>query len=238
VASLESVKLKIFRAVEHYNSLIAVAKGYLEAKRGHIVVEVDAKSQTAQIVGASLPVIPPQISLIVGDCLQNLRSSLDYLVWELCLAAKAVPGKNHSFPICETKGCFSQAIRRGCLTGLSENATAEIESFQPYHGGEMKHQTALWVLNELSNINKHRRVLLTKLDCGWVTFDRETGVAHSRYAQAFPATAEGVNVEEDLVTYIAFDEGVAQGLEVSRTLNDIAWEMGENVLPQFERFFD
>jgi hypothetical protein len=32
--------------------------------------------------------IPTRFGLIIGDSLQNLRSSLDYLVWELVLAAK------------------------------------------------------------------------------------------------------------------------------------------------------
>ena len=42
--------------------------------------------------------------MIVGDFLANVRSSLDYLIWELALAAKNNPTDKNMFPICTTLG--------------------------------------------------------------------------------------------------------------------------------------
>ena len=73
----------------------------------------------------------------VGDCLQNLRSSLDYLVWELVLSANNHPRKNNMFPICSTADAFKDAVTN--LTGCSEflsHAVTLIQNLQPYHLGQ------------------------------------------------------------------------------------------------------
>jgi hypothetical protein len=83
------------------------------------VAEYDKNGNLACKLIVSVP-NPDKVSLIIGDGLQNIRSALDYLVWELVLAANAEPGEKHQFPICAIPKAFKDEIRRGRLSGLSE----------------------------------------------------------------------------------------------------------------------
>jgi hypothetical protein len=231
--SLESVHCKIFRAVEHYNALLAAGKEYFEGKVGIVMVDVNPQASS---IGVSVVVgreVPPQIPLIVGDCLQNLRSALDYLVWELCLVSNVEPTDKHAFPICRTKESFRD-IKGQRLAGLPEDVIKEVEDFQPYQAGQDWAKTSLWVLNELSNINKHRRILLTQLDCDFAHTDRITGAMRRRDRRSEETTP----AKDELVAFMAFKDGVAKDAEVTHVLNTIAEEIGEAIIPQFARFFD
>ena len=107
--------------------------------------------------------IPSRFGFIIGDCFQNLRSSLDYLVRELVIAAGNKPTDREMFPICKTPKGFKGAVERGQLEGIPADAFKEIESIQPYNLGDDWEKSTLWVVDELTNINKHRRVPLTML---------------------------------------------------------------------------
>src|SRR5689334_7092437 len=110
--------------------------------------------------------IPVQLPLIIGDCIQNIRSALDYLVGELVLAANRKPDEHHAFPVCNTPEAFKESQKRKRLTGLSKEMIAEIEALQPYIVGARLRDHAFWILDRLCNINKHRRILLTKMQAG------------------------------------------------------------------------
>ena len=58
---------------------------------------------------------------------------------------------------------FKNAVDRGCLTGVPDDALAFIESEQPFRwgGGDDYHYHWLWTLHHLNRIDKHRRLALT-----------------------------------------------------------------------------
>jgi hypothetical protein len=191
--------------------------------------------------------IPEKIGLIVGDCLQNLRTSLDYLVWELVLKAGNTPGKDNMFPICTTLQGFEGAQRAGRLRGMDPAAVALIEAFQPYHDGQPD-ATSLAILDKLTNINKHRRLLLTELSsfsmqdmlATWETWmksgspDLSTLAHDTGIGKVF--TAEHVNMQGDVITFIAFNEGAVKDMEVGFALD--AFEIYLNLLvDRFAGFF-
>jgi hypothetical protein len=76
MASLESVHCKLARAKQHYDSLIAAVNRHFQGKPAFIV---EYKYPEAEVPTAAFNdlTVPLQIPLIIGDCLQNLRSSLD-----------------------------------------------------------------------------------------------------------------------------------------------------------------
>jgi hypothetical protein len=123
------------------------------------------------------------------------------------------------------------------MAGIAANATAEIERLQPYHAGNDYTKNTLWILNDLSNINKHRRILITELTVDLVRFDRITGEVLRADAQIPTVTKGEMEVDEDFVASIAFNEGIVKGIEISQVLGDIARYVGDDVLPRFERFF-
>ncbi|MGC2743237.1 MAG: hypothetical protein WA672_08615 [Candidatus Angelobacter sp.] len=91
MASLDSVHQKIFRAALHIKSLETELEGYFKTNPGHLVREPHTNSDEAFFTFQPKGPIPARFGLIIGDCLQNLRSALDYLVWELVLAANNQP---------------------------------------------------------------------------------------------------------------------------------------------------
>jgi len=245
-ASLYSVETKIIWAGKHFQRLEAEAQRYFQNNPGEVVMEQDLQTNRPVPSFRSKTPIPPEISLIVGDIVQNLRSSLDYLVRELVLAANNQPTDKEMFPICDSPKGFKDAVRRGQLAGVPGDAEAIIKSLQPYRDGQAGKANKLAILNELSNINKHRRVLLTELRPynipgtpmmrGGATFLNPAMFADFD-AQVAVTTGEKVDVKADLVAFITFDEGFVRGLEVSTTLGELLRYVRLDVISQFVRFF-
>lgn len=222
----ESVGLKIRWAKEHFKVLQNIGCGYFEGKLGEIMVE---NSGCAAAVIA--PPLPWELPMVLGDSLQSLRSSLDYLVWELCVAAKTPPTEKHAFPVCRTAKCFRNSVTTRQMNGLSTEMVASINSFQPYHAGDRSEQTPLWLLHELCNINKHRRILLTTITITFGYQGRTSPITKSE------TNAVEVDVNPEATALIALDEGPIKGLEISRLIAELIAYVEQVMLPQFEGFF-
>src|SRR5437879_1074152 len=110
MASLASVEQKIFRAAQHIKSLETELVAYFQTHPGKVVRDEDSPTDNPSFRFVLKEPIPARFGLIIGDCLQNLRSSLDYLVWELVLAANNKPNDRNMFPICGKPESFEKAI--------------------------------------------------------------------------------------------------------------------------------
>jgi hypothetical protein len=100
---------------------------------------------------------PPDIDLrlMAGDCLHNLRATLDNAAWALAKLKKDPPPAGTAFVIAKDKDGF-QGKRRD-LAGLPTAVAKKIEELQPYEVlPEMPEFNSLWVLNRLWNDDKHR----------------------------------------------------------------------------------
>jgi hypothetical protein len=170
MARPDSVKWKLIRAQEHLDVLRAMTALYYKTHPAKVVRKLEGSP--GEFIGevvADFPV-PTRFALIIGDFLQNLRSCLDYLVWELVLAAKNNPTHN-MFPICTTPEAFNAQVARHRLDGVPVDAIAEIEALQPYHDGQDPKGNVLTLLDNFCNINKHRRVLTTVIQGGMAPDD-------------------------------------------------------------------
>jgi hypothetical protein len=193
--------------------------------------------------------IPETLSLIVGDCLGNLRSTLDYLIWELVRANGKKPGINNAFPIAHTTDAYAKEINNGRLRGVAPAAQAIIETLQPYHARTDAQSSLLSVLNKFVNINKHRRILLTCLKTvkplpdtiivDGQTFSTVNPPKFQGNAEfgPFEVIGDQVKVQAEVVAYIAFDEAPAQGFDVWSLIERMADYLNEGVFPQFDSFF-
>jgi hypothetical protein len=195
--------------------------------------------------------VPISIPLIIGDALQNLRSSLDYLVWKLVLAANNNPGDKHQFPICDSVEAFGDQLRRHRLDGVAPEAIAEIKGLQPYHHGQDVEKAPIRVLETFTNINKHRRILVTVLAAHHARTEFiGTKTGHSvqssltpRYHNAEiaispePVFGDVMEVKGKAFFFITFNEQPAEGHEISGLLNHLWHFVNEFVVPKFERFF-
>src|SRR5271169_1388962 len=98
------VRLKIDWADKHIGDFINDAGRFMKTNPYSVVVEQDADTREKAFVVKTVTPIPPQISLIAGDALQNLRCALDYLACGLVtLATKTEPSKYVCFPISESE---------------------------------------------------------------------------------------------------------------------------------------
>ena len=112
---------------------------------------------------------------------------------------------------------------------------AEIRELQPYTHGQDYQSSNLWLLDELCNINKHRRVLLAEVRLAAVLDD---GSRARRSNAKIGIGPEGeVLVDGELGAYLAITEQVAKDIELCSALDQIARFIGDDLVPRFEHFF-
>lgn len=145
-------------------------------------------------------------------------------------AANNQTTKDHMFPTCSTLETFEyQASKRNRLFGINPDAVAIIKALQPYHLGKDWKKSILATLDYLTNVNKHRRVLLTLLrgaqtnlsvvDINGELWGHGTMPMFDDDAKfSFPIT-EQVQMNTQLLVSVTFNEGAAKGMEVTTCLN-------------------
>jgi hypothetical protein len=163
-ASLEGPNLKLKWAEEHLNYLGSVIQAFYETNPYEISVEDNPEAGQREHRVVRAEPIPPQFALIAGDCIHNMRSALDHLIWQLVLANGNQPEDLRTeFPIWKSKAAF-EAGRPGKAKGVSEEALDILYGLQPYQGGS----DALWRLHRLDIVDKHR--LIITLAAGYQNF--------------------------------------------------------------------
>src|SRR6267378_798859 len=94
---LDGASLKLDRANEHLDAFEAEATRYLNGDIFMLVRDDSAEGTAFAFWVKDEP--PPRLSVILGDCLHNLRSALDHIAWQLVLANGEKPGRDTAFPI-------------------------------------------------------------------------------------------------------------------------------------------
>ena len=158
---LTSVYAKLSRAQEHFETVDLEINKWLSS--GHYETFFERSPQETSLGIGLIRVGPPadliRWSLIIGDCVNNLRSALDHLVVSLCkvptLYASTAKKNRSTFVIVDTPELFRKA-RTGSLGGFSESFLDLLETFQPYRRTHPDLPPLLSVIRDLSNADKHR----------------------------------------------------------------------------------
>jgi hypothetical protein len=112
---------------------------------------------------------PLSWSVRIGEMLYDLRSALDHFVWELVIHDGGKPSQYTEFPIFDREDKYLSDSRGGGLyklRGVGEKGLAFIKRLQPYHtANNPKVLHPLWVLHNLSIIDKHRFLHLSCTVC-------------------------------------------------------------------------
>ncbi|MBA4116348.1 MAG: hypothetical protein H0X71_07930 [Rubrobacter sp.] len=250
---------RLDRALHHLESLKAEIAAWVEEGPYRTWTEPDVDSTKKVLWVEVLDTPPSELSLIVGDCLHNLRCALDNLALELAIARNEGPvssnvERDSGFPIQVEQDANKLDSMLG---GIDPLAKAEIERLQPYTRGERLAKTdPLWWLNKLNNMDKHRLPhlvfftprLLSFTAPGdydtvndielmrWGPVERRAKIA--RYA-ALDETGAEVDVYLDAKFSVSFGkrapEGVP-GLPVPQVLGDIHRRIVRKVLPPLKDF--
>jgi hypothetical protein len=150
---------RLQRALYHLDSLKAKIAAWVEEGPYRTWTEPDVDSTKKVLCVAVLDTPPPELSLIVGDCLHNLRCALDNLALELAIARNGWPvssnvERDSGFPI----QVEQNASKLDSMLGsIDPSAKTVIKELQPYTRGETLAKTdPLCWLNKLNNMDKHR----------------------------------------------------------------------------------
>ncbi len=154
---LALIQFKIERANEHIINLNIAIKDFFDSKPYQVSTKRDANRRLIYYVSSVKPA-PICLAIIAGDAIQNLRSALDHLAWQLFLVGPQRTTTNRqiqrqvSFPIgSDVLGFNSQLGRFRSI--FKQDAITTLNIIQPYKLGK-GHK--IWMLNELNNIDKHR----------------------------------------------------------------------------------
>lgn len=105
-------------------------------------------------------------SLKVGDVIHSLRSSLDNLAYSLCVAdlgrdLSQAEAERVQFIIADSPAIFqTQRDRRSPHLPISGKLWTGLERAQPYRGRHEGLTPFLTALRNISNVDKHRRILV------------------------------------------------------------------------------
>jgi hypothetical protein len=156
---LDGCREKITRAGDHLERLDRESRRFVEENRYILTIEDDMEHPPERVVrlrSVRQPEIDPPLrfGILAGEILYNLRSALDYLIWELATVGGG-PGERNQFPIFDTPKQFEH-FRERYLYGVRNELWTAIEAYQPYKGRlEGHYLRALAVLND---VDKHRVV--------------------------------------------------------------------------------
>lgn len=157
-------RAKLEWARRHFNILESAIDLFIDDKPYAATAEKDKETGEYGLRISPVRGVPADWSLQVGDIVHNLRSALDTLAF--ALATDHIPAltkkesRTVQFPILDTLSEFS-TDPKGWLNRIPRDARAAFEKLQPYHTRHPRDKRLLAVLRDLSNEDKHRRLLVT-----------------------------------------------------------------------------
>jgi hypothetical protein len=167
-------------------------------------------------------VLPFEAISCAGDIIQNLRSSLDHLAYQLVLVNGNQPTPRTAFPICEDCATYKRdKIRK--IEGMRDDAKEAIDRLKPYRGGN----DLLWKLHSLNNIDKHRLLFTVSED---VVFEADwIGSPFGFLLKASDPNFLGIfdRKTEDEIQ-----------LEISKTVSNPQILQGDSLLPTLHQMVD
>ena len=165
-ASRHGVDAKLARAEHHLEAIQAEVASFVAPNPVQFVSDYDAARQ--QIVIKPSPALferRDHWSVVIGDCVHNLRSALDHLAHQLVILGGGVPRSGRggtAFPILDSAVGPNGGPRQVRVEGgVAPAVQARIEALQPYVRSDPVDDDPLWVLSELDNMDKHRELATT-----------------------------------------------------------------------------
>jgi hypothetical protein len=203
---------RVNRAGEHLPDLRAWLDAFRKQHEDTVITQFSAEPphniEIVAQVGASM-----RIPILIGEICYNLRSALDYLIFELAKLDSGVIQNGTQFLIEDTEKGFERR-RKTRLSGVNERHVTCIERLQPYKGCDWTR-----ALRDLSNPDKHRqftRLGLTATGIAYTPADPEFGNSALPIRRTQHPVAGEMGVKLDYTASVRFPDGplVTETLEV------------------------
>jgi hypothetical protein len=151
--SLNDVYSILRRADEHFARLASSVSEWLQSDGFELAVgQEDDGWYRLRFVRVPDP--PADHAHYLKEMLGDLRSALDYLVWQLVLVSGGAPDISTAFPIVRRESDWVRSSRRR-LKGMKPEYMSRIKELQPFNEAEPD-QHPLAFLDEANNRTKHR----------------------------------------------------------------------------------
>jgi hypothetical protein len=255
-------ELKLDRARNHLQALEYESDAWLDSKPYRLTEEPGTRRYEKVLFAELLQPVPSRLAPIIGDCVHNLRSALDNLAYELAIAYTGEPlptniEKSSGFPILFRDNEGSKKRVNHMIRGMHPEAQAIIRRLQPHRPTDNASPAdPLWLLNELSNKDKHRFPHLGFFNTTGISVSGappiggsprvriNPGVVEDRreIARYYPRPGERVwvDLEYSSATFVvAFGKGAADALYgsgVHNILRIFLEYITDEILPDFDRF--
>lgn len=231
---LQGFALKVNRAGQHLESLRTAIEAFVKSDFYETTTELDRTGRlVARVKNVKQP--PPELAPLIGDAVHNLRSGLDNLAYALAAAHMGklpdAVARTSAFPIFRTGPLFRGERGQGAarkIQGMSRSTRAAIERLQPYHHRKHPELETLWMLEELSNIDKHRLAPITSASVTGSSYRisgsgafriegqeaifgplKDNAIVARFYGEFAPPPA--VKVEANIIPNILFDKSIEAG---------------------------
>jgi hypothetical protein len=189
---------KFYRAVEHLQTLAGEVSDFMTPDSYRLEVDTEVVSSEGdrrrvilrrRVFFAKQP-DSLRWGVLAGDIVGNLRAALDHAIYAISMARDPLAfaaDATTEFPITDHRDAFDAARRRSDgkadpLRGLNASAARIVEALQPFQcrltGGDVRNDP-LWLLREMSNIDKHRTIHMST----WCAYQIEWDIT-----QLFPGT--------------------------------------------------
>lgn len=154
---------KLDAAGEAYQTLVAEHNAYIASEPLKFTSSFEEATGWWVFCG-SCERISLRYSTLVGNCVHNLRSTLDHIVAQLVVASGAQVRRSNQFPIAESDEEYRKQAAR-MLVGVRGELRAAVEGCQPYNdpGTDPSTPHPLLVLKEMSNLDKHQIINAVQL---------------------------------------------------------------------------
>lgn len=198
----------------------------------------------------SINPMPPEFALTVGDAAQNLRSTLDHIVF--AFATKPLSSQEErsiQFPLTSRKKNFIDR-RDDWLPSIPQRVRALVERLQPYHRRKWPETKFLGQLQAINNWDKHRSMSITSTRVKRSTINIEgiaqqvnfhgrlkVGAVLTRFQLREGTVNTNVKVNGEIVVVPIFDKGMPKevvNLSVVNWLRNVGRFIETSVIPQFE----
>jgi hypothetical protein len=219
---------RVNRAGEHLEDIRARLEAFRQQNEDAVVTQFSSEPpHNIELVVADSVSI--RIPILIGEFCYNLRTALDYLVFELAKLDSRIQQDGTQFPI-EYKEKKFRGRRETYLKGVNRRHIAMIERLQPYTGCNW-----LRALHALSNPDKHReliRIRLTVTGAAYTPVDAEFDTSPLPIRRTPHPVAGEMNVKLDYTATIRFRDGSL----VIESLEEIKSEVA-NALAAFKAEF-
>jgi hypothetical protein len=191
--------LKLGRAEEHANTFYDELRTWVDTDPYIIRKKVNADGSRHSLFIETVKTDPPldRWSVVIGDCIHNLRSALDHFVYAAAIHETGqeppVDKKILQFPITDDPTEFSKQSWR--VRSLGAGVRAEIERVQPYNRRHPSLPPLLSLLRDLDDFDKHRLLNIVVSQVGEGEFNFHLPPGSGRPAVGFRKEGLGRGAE-------------------------------------------